>query len=317
MLRTVQFWRLAGADGTALRRQFPAADAVRQLAAAQRNGLRRYRTAPDGTEVLAEALADAPHPLIALYRTRRVNLPRVDDNGTILPLPLTAAQAVAEASYFSFQPRNVVAVLHNNEGPRAPRLVDYLNSKLGAAVSLQPILRSDIAKVLADMRMTSVELSVSSAQVAAVGGGDGWAQLLDNASALMRDGAISVKISIGRGGSAADRASRGEQIRALVRQLRGRDPGQLTSLNRAKVTGVPAGFGSPITVDLLAEKFVARVGVDDELAVDVGAAAQAAGDLLHEQGLASQAFLRDNTPRVDADPDSTLVGVFVAEPADE
>lgn len=57
---------------------------------------------PDGVEILSEGLGLRPHPLIALYRTRRDNLPRLDDNGRIGRLPLTGTQALAEPSFFAF-----------------------------------------------------------------------------------------------------------------------------------------------------------------------------------------------------------------------
>ena len=299
MLRTVQFWRIARADGAALPVSFPGRDVVRELQAANTRGQRRYRDCPDGVEVLGEGLLLGPHPLLAIYRTRRDNLPRLDDNGLIGSLPLTETQALAEPSFFAFLPRNIVGLLFNNDGPRAARLADYLNAKFGCDISLQPVYREDLAEVLDEMRMTAIELTVSSAQVPLVGGGDDWAELLDNASNLIDDGAISLKLSIGRGGNASARQARTSKVRRLVDLIRSRSQDQMGHFSRVKVQGTESGTKNPITVDLLNQKFVARVEVDAETLSDAERAAPAAMEVISEQWRTNRAFLINSTPPVD------------------
>lgn len=317
MLRTVQFWRIAQRDGSALPVVFPGGAVVRKLQAADRKGQRRYRKCPDGVEILGEGLSLRPHPLLAIYRTRRDNLPRLDDNGRIGRLPLTGTQALAEPSFFAFLPRNIIGLLFNNDGPRAIRLADYLNAKFGCDVSLQPVYREDLAEVLEDMRMTAVELSVSSNQVPLIGGGDDWAELLDNASNLIEDGAISLKMSIGRAGDAAARQARTSKIRELVDLIRGRDQDQMSHFNRVKVHGTEPGTKNPITVDLLNQKFVAHVEVDAETLSDAERAAPAAMTVIDQEWRTNRDFLTDSTPAVDGDGDSDLVGPLVETPEDE
>lgn len=254
---------------------------------------------------------------LSVYRTRRDNLPRLDDNGRIGRLPLTGTQALAEPSFFAFLPRNIVGLLFNNDGPRAARLADYLNAKFDCDVSLQPVYREDLADVLDAMRMTAVELSVPSAQVPMLSGGDDWVEVLDNASNLIEDGMISLKMSIGRGGDAAARQARTTKIRDLVDRLRGRSPDQLGHFSRVKVHGTQPGTKNPITVDLLNQKFVAQVEVDAVTLFDAERAAPAARAVIDEQWRTNREFLTDSTPPVDGDGDSRLVGDFVDTPEDE
>lgn len=317
MLRTVQFWRLAQRDGSPLASPFPGGDVVRGLKTADKSGRNRYRTCPDGVEVLGEGLTKKSHPLIAIYRTRRDNLPRLDDNGRIGRLPLTGKQALAEPSFFAFLPRNVVALLFNNEGPRAPRLADYLNAKFGCDLSVQPIYREDLAEVLEAMRMTAVDLSVSSAQVQRLGGGEDWVEVLDNASSLIQDGAISITLSVGRTGNAAAKQAKANRIRAIVDSIRARSQDQISLLNRAKVRGKEQGSKNPVTVDLLNQKFVARVEVNAEALADADRAAPAAMAVISEQWERNSGYLTASTPPVDGDVDRSLVGEFVDTPEDE
>lgn len=317
MLRTVQFWRLAHRDGSPMLAPFPGGLVVRELQSAEAQGRHRYRTCWDGTEILGQGLGVSPHPLVALYRTRRDNLPRLDDNGQIARLPLTKAQALAEPSFFAFLPRNVIALLFNNDGPRASRLADYLNAKLGCDVSLQPVYREDLADVLAEMRMTAVELSIPAAQVPMLGGGDDWAEVLDNASRLVNDGGIRIRVSVGRTGNAAAKQAKSNRIRDLVGLLRNRSQDQMGHLGKARVEGKEPGSSNPITVDLLNQKFVARVEVPGEALSDPTEAASAAMDAIDAEWQRQRGFLAENTPPVDGDADPGLVGDFVDTPEDE
>lgn len=317
MLRTVQFWRIAERDGTALPVAFPGGAVVRKLQTADKKNKNRYRMCSDGVEILSEGLELRPNPLVAVYRTRRDNLPRLDDNGRIGRLPLTGTQALAEPSFFAFLPRNIVGLLFNNDGPRAARLADYLNAKFNCDVSLQPVYREDLAEILDAMRMTAVELSVPSAQVPMLGGGDDWVEVLDNASNLIEDGMISLKMSIGRGGDAAARQARTNKVRDLVDRLRGRSPDQLGHFSRVKVHGTQPGTKNPITVDLLNQKFVAQVEVDAETLFDAERAAPAARAVIVEQWRTNRDFLTASTPPVDGDGNASLVGEFVDTPEDE
>jgi hypothetical protein len=314
LLRSVQFWRIANADGTELTSQFPADAVVRRLGEAQGRRERRHRIAADGIEILAEGLQTSPHPHLAIYRTRRVNLPRLEDEGVVSVLLLTGRQALAEPTYFAFFPRNVVALLFNNEGPRAGRLADYLNSKFGCTVSLLPVYREDLADVLNSMRVTALEVSIPTSQVPMLSRGDDWAEALDNAQRLLEDGAIRLRVSIGRGGKAADKAPRLERIRDLLGQLLARD---LSHFHSAKAVGQEGGTDNPLTVDLIEQKFIARVFVSAEDLAAAQQAAQTAMDVLTSEWQNHREFLDRATPAVDGDPDLGLVTGFVETPEDE
>lgn len=315
MQRTVQFWRLANADGSSLSTIFPAGRVVRALQHAEQHKLRRYRKCTDGVETLGKGVAVRPLCTVALYRTRRTNLPRLNDDGAVTPIPLGHAQSLAEPSYFGFHPRNVVSLLYNNDGPRASRLPDYLNAKLGCNVRLLPIYREDLADVLDQMRMTAVELSIPAAQVAHLAGGDSWAEVLENQARLLSDGYIGMKISIGRGGKAADRESRAGRIKDLVGLLRGRN--DLAAFKKIKVTGNEGGDGETIVVDLLEQRFISKVETDAEPANQPADVVDAnASTLLHEKWASNRRFLESVSPQV-RDTDASLVGGFVENPDDE
>jgi hypothetical protein len=165
--------------------------------------------------------------------------------------------------------------------------------------------------------MTAVELSVSSAQVPMLGGGDDWAEVLDNASNLINDGAISIKMSIGRTGDAAAKQAKTNRIRTLVDLLLNRSQDQMGHFNRAKVYGTEPGTKNPITVDLLNQKFVAKVDVDAEALADPDEAASAAMTVIDDEWEVHRKYLEDSTPPVEGTVDPSLVGSFVETPEDE
>ena len=316
MLRTVQFWRVANTDGSDLVAQFPATKVVRVLREAERRGRRRYRIQRDGTEVLGQGLSNRPHPSLALHRTRRVNLPRLDDLGQIRPLTLRQGQALAEPTFFSFLPRNIVATLFNNNGPRAGRLEDYLNAKFSCDISLVPIYREDLSEVLEAMRVTAIDVSIPSAQAAQLSGGGDWAEMLDNAHRLLEDGAIQVKISIGRGGRGDAKARRLNRLRELVEQLR--TSKELGRFTKAKVYGADEETGDLLRVDLLEQKFIARVEVPAEENTVPEVAAREALSVMDREWHSNRDFLTAATPDVPAAASGAgLVGDFIENPDDE
>jgi len=298
MYRTVQFFRITTRMENDLPYSFPAARLVRRLQNMEESGIERKFECKDGMELLAEGTVIDPFPSLAIYRTRRANLPRLEERGVISDLPLGDAQALAEVTYFGFVGRNIVAVIYNHEGPRAKRLSSYVSGMFDFDMGMIPILRDDLSEVLERMRMTAIEIAIPAAQIPdLVAPGDDWARVLDDASHLMSDGIIKMSVSVGRSGGSDAKASRSRRIRELVTQLFSNRE-DLAQFSGARVNGVDLETNRPQSINLLEQIFITQVDIPDEEMTTIGQASAAAVRYLQSEWEKNQRFLTRNTPEV-------------------
>jgi len=246
-----------------------------------------------------------------------MNLPRLEDNGDIGELQLSDSQALAEVTYVAFLPRNIIAVVINNEGPRPNRLADYLNAKMGCDIRLVPIYRDDLAEVLDRMRLSSIKVSIPEAQVPMLSRGnnlDDWVESLDTARRLLEGGVIRIDVSVRRRGKREEKEGRRRRLRDRLTELRGHD---LTRFNSVKVEGKDPAVDEPVTVDLLEQHFIAKVDVVPEELTTVNQATRTMIAMLDREYRANRSFLERATPGVQGEPDRDMIGMFVEHPCDE
>src|SRR2546426_2661764 len=97
-----------------------------------------------------DRLGQVPYHL-RLATVRRGDLPRLEQDGQLGPLPIPANSGLAEETYFAFFADGIVGVLFNFYGPRPARLVSYLGAKCPSpldSVHIEPLLREDVAAQL-------------------------------------------------------------------------------------------------------------------------------------------------------------------------
>ncbi len=108
---------------------------------------------------------------LRLINVRRSGLPQIEDGGSFSPLQLPRTSGLAETTHVVLFPGNIVGVEFNFYGPRAGRLGAYLGVKAaghGPPISLQPLLRHDVATQLAqlaDVRVLDLKIHASYASV--------------------------------------------------------------------------------------------------------------------------------------------------------
>lgn len=301
MQRTVQFYRLTDSMGNDLPYEFPATDLVRRLQEMEEQDLDRKIECRDGMELLAQGVEVRTFPALAMYRTRRANLPHLEEDGVISDLPLGDTQTLAEVTYFGFFDRNVVAVIYNHEGPRAKRLGFYISGMFDINVGMSPILRDDLAELLEQMRLTAIEISIPSAQIPTlVAPGEDWARSLDSAAQLMQDGLIRMAVSVGQSGSREQKRIRGRRIRELATQLFASRE-DLVEFRSATVRGVNLETNREQGVNLLEQMFVSQIEIPDEEMTTIGEATQSAMRYLGDEWIKNREYLTRNTPEVAAD----------------
>jgi hypothetical protein len=312
--RRVQFWRINDGPGTALSFKFPAKKVVTALKGAETTPNARYFQCADGVNLLAEArLVSGSKPGLALYTRRSVNLPRQEQDGVISDLNLPRRGTLAEATFVTFFPRNIIGVLYNYQGPAASRLPEYLNAKLGVDISISPVFRSDALDVLSRMDLSKLSISIEADQAHLLSGSGsgqatatGIARIVDDAANYSQGGVIEITMSVGRRGLIEERHAIRERIHATAMSL-ARGTG-LEYFNKAKAEGRDPDSGDSVSVDLIRDRLVHSVTVEEETRGSVEVLTEAAFASINSAWSESRSFLESEFDEVDSRPEPGYVG---------
>jgi hypothetical protein len=215
----------------------------------------------------AGAGAKAQVPLLSLDRiTRDVRL-RIERRRNYRPLALAADETLAEPTFYSILPRNVLAVMRNSgEAPGPASLRDYLNELelLDPPVGVLPLADVNAVRRLNEVdRLTKVDIAV---------GPDVAATLLYGSPTIaeavrtvrQRAGRVKIELIISMTkASAAESETLLGEINALERS------GALGEVERAKISYRRLEDGVADTYDFLNEAVAQAVEVDLEDANDV------------------------------------------------
>ncbi|WP_441958193.1 oxidoreductase [Mycolicibacterium houstonense] len=311
MNRTVQYWRLLQPDGAPLPGEFPAEQVVRRLQRAEADGLNRYRRCTDGMLLIAHGTRDAR--MLILDKVRRENLPSIGSAaGARRAIGLTPDEGLLEPTYCLFGERNIVALLTSGDGPRARRLVDYLEHKLGIEVGIEPILTQNLDQALDAMSVSRVDVAIPANRINRELVGGDWVQALDGARALAQDGVVRIGISVGRRGTGTQKDAIRRRIRELIDNLRG--SGALSEFESARVVGSISG--TPQSVDLLEDRFVERTEVDADRLNDPERSTAYARELLRQSLTRNHEYLLSAVPEL-AGESVTYADTLIELPDDE
>ncbi|MFJ5957775.1 hypothetical protein ACIQC5_17680 [Paenarthrobacter sp. NPDC092416] len=287
--RSVQFWRMEHLNGDELSRPFPARRVAEVLKKAQDSGVDRHFSCTDGTVLVAQAAALAPHPVLLLDRVRDSNLPSVGDAvGRRKALPLAPGDHLLETTYFAFLKRNVIAVLTSGNGPRASRLGEYLSGMLGLEPGLVPVVREDIEEILTRLEVSRFEFAIPAERLSGKLMEGEWADVLDSASRLITEGTFRISLTVGRSGKAEDKKRIRERIQQLIDLFR--SAGSVEHFDYVVAEGRDSLTGDREVVDLLKERFISHVEVDADLFNDPQKSTAAAIAILNTQARDNEAF---------------------------
>ncbi|MGW9413830.1 hypothetical protein [Arthrobacter cupressi] len=316
MKRSVQFWRIGQLNGDELSAPFPARRVAEVLRDAENHGVDRHFRCADGTVLLAQAAAVAPVPVLLLDRVRGGNLPSVGDSaGRRKPLPLDAGDRLLETTYFAFLKRNVLAVLSSGNGPRAPRLGEYMGGMLGLEPGLVPVVREDVEDILDRLDVSRFEFSLPAGRLSGKFMEGEWADVLDSASRLMSEGTFRVSLSVGRSGNAQEKQRIRGRIQHLIEVFR--RSGSIEQFDHVVAEGRDSVSGDREVVDLLKERFISYVDVDAGIFNDPARAAAEAVEILRKQARDHEDFFARTLPEVTGTPDQSVVPALAADPLAE
>lgn len=280
MKRSIQFWYFGNTDGTALAGQFPYSALQRKISAAQSAGADLEVTCDDGAKVTLSLIEpEGGAPFFVLYRPRHENSSHMNDRGSMRPLPLTAGQHQAEATYIKFLSSNVVGFLLHADGPRPRRLAEFLAKRFNTHHSLLPIYRTDLDATIREMTVQHLEIAIPSAQAAQLTQASGleFAQGLSAFSQLVEDGSITLRLSVGRGGTSTKRSQKRGKLAELAARIF--DLPANAGFSRASLVG--QRNNDSLNLDLLDRKFAYRVPTEAD------------------EFIAGQTEVRDDTARID------------------
>ncbi len=121
----------------------------------------RYRLLADGRSRSLDLYGQFSKDLIrAIMGTKRIEgLPQVEDNGKKRPLKLTGNEGLYEPTHFSIFSGKVLAMEHNQYGPKSAALTDYLIQKAPEKVdeiNVLPIPRKDLTETLDKIGMVKL-----------------------------------------------------------------------------------------------------------------------------------------------------------------
>lgn len=309
----MQYWRITRPDGSALPGRFPAQRVVKQLVKAEADDKNRYRVCRDGMVLLGKGVAEPDHRMLILDKVRRENLPSVGNSaGARRAIGLSPDEGLLEPTYCLFTRRNILAMLTSGDGPRPRRLVDYLRAKLNIDIAIAPILTQNLDQVLAEMRVSAIDVAIPANRITRDLVGGDWVQALDGARTLAQDGVVRVGISVGRSGDAAHKQTMRRRIRQMTDLLRGSDG--LSEFNSARVTGTMQGTNR--SLNLLEDHFVEKTEVDADRINDPDRSAEYARELLRSSRVRNKEYLESAVPAV-ADEIAEFPTEFIETPDDE
>ncbi|WP_251041332.1 hypothetical protein [Arthrobacter sp. ISL-30] len=304
--RSVQFWRISQLNGDQLIRPFPARRVAEVLESAETQEVDRHFTCADGTRLLAHSRAAHPYPVLLLDRVRDSNLPSVGDAaGHRKALPLAPGDHLLETTYFAFLKQNVVAVLTSGNGPRASRLSEYLDGMLGLDLGLVPVLREDVEEILSRLEVSRFEFALPAERLSGKLMDGEWADVLESASHLMKEGTFRISLSVGRTGKAEDKQRIRDRIQQLIDSFR--RAGSVEQFDYVVAEGKDSRTGDREVVDLLKERFIAHVDVNADVLNDPSRSTAEAITILGRQARENEAFFRRTLPDITGLPDNSSV----------
>ena len=268
--RTVRFFEITNEHGQRLPGDLPFADMLDAVDALEDEAA--YVDVGSSMEVLGSTYRPTPGvrpavPLLALDRiTRDVRL-RIERRRNYRPLQLLEDETLAEPSFFSLFPRNVLAVMRNSgSAPGVVSFRDYVNKLeiLDDEIGIAPLVDRNAARALADVG-TLTRLTVAVGADANPEDFDGSPMI----AAVLRDartrlGAVAFEFTVRIAAKGQHDAS--EVAVNEIRELAA-NPGALISATKAQIGYRRLENGRADTYDFINEALTQATDVELEAEV--------------------------------------------------
>lgn len=201
---------------------------------------------------------------LRLFRSRRSNLPAVEDLGRLSELDIPSTAGLAEPCHIILAPNGLVAAEYNHFAPRLTMLSHYIGVKLGLRVNFAVYVQQDIVQRLdrlEDVRLLELSMKPNENLDEQIPRDDPIGDALYSAMQIPGERRVAIAFSGDRKSAEFTSA-----LRSFARKLLSQAPTDLDAEESATTVFRVKGY-DPVSeelevVDLLRQKVVRRVEVE-------------------------------------------------------
>lgn len=191
---------------------------------------------------------------VSLGVVRRIDLPSIDNGGTIKPLPIADDEGLLEVTHMQFFPNGIVGAEFNLYGPRATAFAGYVDQKIPRIrqFRLRPLLRHDASRQLAELtEIRMVDIRVHKSEVDNLGAFDESLPAGFRAIANEMEGeSFEVIFRPKRGKSFTER------MRTTIGSILSADTPIASRFEKLKIGGESSVTGKGVLFNLLHDQFI-------------------------------------------------------------
>jgi hypothetical protein len=202
---------------------------------------------------------------LRLLRSRRSNLPAMEDGGVLAALPIPNTAGIAEPCHVVFGPNGRIAAEYNHFAPRLSALARYISLKAELPVSFGTFVEKEILDRLErmeDVRLLELSFRPNPVLAERIKADDRISQAVYQATQMPGERRVSLAFS-GDPKSQEFTATAKNFAKRLFGIVSGEAEGhQSATVFRAK--GFDPLTGAVEVIDLLAQKVVRKVSIDRE-----------------------------------------------------
>lgn len=260
MEKKAQLWQFCDDSGVPLGKAVPRGDLHKHVRRFAESGQLLDTTDSRGYHTLLDAVPGSLNHFV-LYNIRDDNWPYKYQQGGIQEFSDGEIDGLAEASHFLLVEGNHVVTICPGHSPRPARFAAALRHHFGWDVWMQPVLRADVAEVIANMtRVSDFELKIPTRNIANL------APLVEDesdplsvfaAAAAGPDAVVTMRWSVGKSRSHADQNGLLRAVKSLARR-------DMSPFDRAVANVYVKDAGNPdqrMPVDFIQQQVVAQVDV--------------------------------------------------------
>lgn len=256
--RKIYFYKIySGKNGSGKPEQYDIKCVLETIEKLDFNTPARYLKDEDGFDICCWIDSLITPQKVRFGKIKRDDLPQIEHRGNLTPLSIPKESGLAECVHVMFFPENIVGVEYSYDGPKVPRINDYLYVKSKDVCPQIPVfeqlLQPDVIKKLDQMQIVRrFRLKVRESLFSSTEQADEYLGKAFQAARELGDAKeIELILSVGRG-----RGTLGTKVRDMTKRLL-----MLKDTSTDLISGEIKGIdetGRTEIIDLLNAKLVAE-----------------------------------------------------------
>ena len=200
---------------------------------------------------------------LRLLRSRRANLPAMEDGGVLAALPIPSTAGIAEPCHVVFAPDGRIAAEYNHFAPRLSALAHYINIKTGLDVGFGTYVQKEILDRLErmdDVRLLELSFRPNPGLADRINADDPISQAVYQATQMKGERRVSLAFS--GDPKSKDFTASAKKFAKRLFGITADEPEGHRSATVFKARGFDPVTGQVEVIDLLAQKVVRKVSID-------------------------------------------------------